>query len=148
MTSWTPYGLLNKLVPFMRVSRSVSRFALMVQFSMAVLAGMGFWLLIERLRRRSAAETEIGSIEEQTTKTQSTPSGTKNPPAASGADTLRALRALQRRRGGSVLAGAALIGLLLFEYWVAPYPLSPPDTPAYYATLAADPDRAPCSICP
>ncbi|HRW48749.1 MAG TPA: hypothetical protein P5333_14590, partial [Caldilinea sp.] len=37
-------------------------------------------------------------------------------------------------------AGAALIGLLLFEYWVAPYPLSPPDTPAYYATLAADPD--------
>ena len=52
MTSWTPYGLLNKLVPFMRISRSVSRFALMVQFSMAVLAGMGFWLLMERLRRR------------------------------------------------------------------------------------------------
>ncbi|MCW5844550.1 MAG: hypothetical protein KIT77_25075 [Caldilinea sp.] len=140
MTSWTPYGLLNKLVPFMRVSRSVSRFALMVQFSMAVLAGMGFWLLIERLRRRSAAETEIGSIEEQTTKTQSTPSGTKNPPAASSADTLRAPSRSQRRRSGSVLAGAALIGLLLFEYWVAPYPLSPPDTPAYYATLAADPD--------
>ena len=33
-----------------------------------------------------------------------------------------------------------MITLLLFEYWVAPYPLSPPDTPDYYATLAVDPD--------
>ncbi len=140
MTSWTPYGLLNRLVPFMRVSRSVSRFALMVQFSMAVLAGMGFWLLMDRLSRRSAAETENGSIEVQTTKTQSIPSVTKESPAASRPDTLRAPSRALRLRGGSLLAGAGLIGLLLFEYWVAPYPLSPPDTPAYYATLAADPD--------
>jgi hypothetical protein len=35
---------------------------------------------------------------------------------------------------------AAAIVLLLGEYWVAPYPLSPPDTPAYYEQLAADPD--------
>jgi hypothetical protein len=30
---------------------------------------------------------------------------------------------------------------LSIEYWVAPYPLSPPDTPAYYAQLATDPDQ-------
>ncbi len=29
---------------------------------------------------------------------------------------------------------------MIFEYWVAPYPRSPPDTPAYYNELAADPD--------
>ena len=31
------------------------------------------------------------------------------------------------------------IGLVLFEFWPAPYPVSPPDTPAWYATLAEDP---------
>ncbi|HRA65870.1 MAG TPA: hypothetical protein PL187_07590, partial [Caldilinea sp.] len=99
LTSWTPYGLLNKLVPFMRISRSVSRFAVMVQLCVAVLAGMGLWHLLSVLRRR---------------------------------------------RGNTRLLAAtvsvATIGVLLFEYWVAPYPLSPPDTPAWYAELAADPD--------
>jgi hypothetical protein len=33
-----------------------------------------------------------------------------------------------------------VVAFVLFEYWVAPYPLSPPDTPAYYTQLAADPD--------
>ncbi len=35
-----------------------------------------------------------------------------------------------------------MTAILLFEYWVAPYPISPPDTPAYYATLAEQPVRA------
>ena len=38
--------------------------------------------------------------------------------------------------GSWLVAGLAIVGLLA-EYWVAPYPLSPPDTPGYYATLAA-----------
>ncbi len=103
LASWTPYGLLNKLVPFMRISRSVSRFALMVQLCVAVLAGIGFWLGIEWLRGRLAN-----------------------------------IAAPRLHLASSV--GAGFILLLLFEYWVAPYPLSPPDTPAYYAALAADPD--------
>ncbi len=98
--SWTPYALLNRLVPFMRISRSVSRFALLVQLSMAVLAALGCWLA--GLLRGCAGQ--------------------------------RAGPAGPMRSWGLVVLG---IG---FEYWVAPYPLSPPDTPDYYATLAVDPD--------
>jgi hypothetical protein len=98
LNSWTPYGLLNKLVPFMRISRSVSRFAVMVQLCVAVLAGMGLWHLLAMLRRRGNARILTATV------------------------------------------SVAAIGVLLFEYWVAPYPLSPPDTPAWYAELAADPD--------
>ncbi|MFM7583806.1 MAG: hypothetical protein ACKO9F_13970, partial [Caldilinea sp.] len=93
VASGSPYGLLNQLIPFMRISRSVSRFAVMVQLSLAVLAGLGGALLLRRLRGGWAAGV-----------------------------------------------AALLLALLIFEYWVAPYPLSPPDTPAYYSELAADPD--------
>lgn len=88
-TEWTPYSLLNRFVPFMRISRSVSRFALPVQLSVAVPAAMG---LAVALRGRSTRRI--------------------------------------------MLMGAAVLGLILAEYWVAPYPLSPPDTPAYYTELA------------
>ncbi len=100
--SWTPYTLLNQLVPFMRISRSVSRFALMVQLCMAVLAGLGLHAFLNWLggRQRTTGRTY----------------------AAVG-----------------VAAGAAIV-VLLGEYWVAPYPLSPPDTPSYYEQLAQDPD--------
>ncbi|HNS04136.1 MAG TPA: hypothetical protein PKM78_17330 [Anaerolineae bacterium] len=37
------------------------------------------------------------------------------------------------------VAPVAAIGLALLEFWPAPYPVSPPDTPAWYATLAQDP---------
>ena len=45
----------------------------------------------------------------------------------------------RRVQWSSLVAGLAIVGMLA-EYWVAPYPLSPPDTPGYYATLADDPD--------
>ncbi|MEZ4718248.1 MAG: hypothetical protein R2851_19475 [Caldilineaceae bacterium] len=89
--SWTLFGVLNATVPFMRISRSVSRYALMVQLALAVLAGMGAYGLFVWLRRSPVW------------------------------------------RG--VAAGAALV-LVLGEYWVAPYPISPPDTPPFYAQLA------------
>lgn len=92
VSGWSPYALLNRLVPFMRISRSVSRFALPVQLGVAVLAGMGLaaWLNQARPQRRAAL-------------------------------------------------GALCLALALAESWVAPYPLSPPDTPAYYSELAATP---------
>jgi len=44
----------------------------------------------------------------------------------------------QRGKGGR-LAAAVAFGLILFEFLPAPYPMSPPDTPDFYTTLAADP---------
>lgn len=46
------------------------------------------------------------------------------------------LAALQARRPSLRLLGPLLAGLVLFEFWPAPYPISPPDTPAWYQTLA------------
>jgi hypothetical protein len=43
-----------------------------------------------------------------------------------------------KRAGSAALGGLCLLAVLA-ESWVAPYPLSPPDTPAYYAQLAAEP---------
>ena len=100
--SWTPYTLLNQLVPFMRISRSVSRFALMVQLCIAVLAGIGLHGLLASLGGRQ-----------------------------------RISRRAYATMGAT--AGVAVV-VILGEYWVAPFPLSPPDTPAYYEQLAQDPD--------
>ncbi|MGQ9491426.1 MAG: hypothetical protein ACUVS6_12125 [Anaerolineae bacterium] len=85
-----PYGLLAQWVPFMDITRSVSRFDTMVMLALGVLA-------------------------------------------AAGADRLARLG-----RAGSVATALAAV-LILFEFLPAPYPMSPPDTPAWYNTLATDP---------
>jgi hypothetical protein len=91
---WTLYAILNRIVPFMRISRSVSRYALMVELCLAVTAGLGLAALIHR------------------------------------------------RRSYVVVMLALLIGMLILaEFWVAPFPLGPPDTPAFYAQLRAMPDN-------
>jgi len=85
-----PYAWLVRIVPFMNISRSVSRFDAMVMLALAILAALGLnWLV-------------------------------------------------RRGRAGRVAAIAAL-GLIVFEFLPVPYPMSPPDTPAWYKTLAADP---------
>ncbi len=87
--SWTPFALLNATIPFMRISRSVSRYALMVQLSVGVLAGLGIaWLL----QRQGTVTT--------------------------------------------LLLSSGLLAAVLFESWVAPFPMSPPDTPAFYQEIA------------
>src|SRR5690606_1564205 len=53
--AWTPYDLLNRTVPFMRISRSVSRFAVMVQLGVAVAAAIGLTALTRRLSGSIAA---------------------------------------------------------------------------------------------
>ena len=85
----TPLGVLNYFLPIARLTRSVSRYALMVQLSMAVLAGIGLAALLRRLT------------------------------------TVRAV----------AVAFAVVLAIILAEYWVAPYPLSEPDTPGYYSEL-------------
>ncbi len=44
---------------------------------------------------------------------------------------------IRSRSGGPALGGLAL-ALVLFEFLPAPYPMSPPDTPSWYQTLAED----------
>lgn len=85
-----PYGLLAQVVPFMEITRSVSRFDTMVMLALGMLAAAG----AAGLSRRGA----LG-------------------------------------RGAAVTA----IALILFEFLPTPYPLSAPDTPTWYRTLAADP---------
>ncbi|NOX60655.1 MAG: hypothetical protein GXP42_01700, partial [Chloroflexi bacterium] len=51
------------------------------------------------------------------------------------------LHQLATRPRGNSLA-LLLIAVTLFEFSPIPYPISPPDTPAWYQTLAADPRRA------
>ncbi len=51
------------------------------------------------------------------------------------------LNLLMGKRAGGVAIGALALGLVLLEFLPAPYPMSPPDTPAWYRTLADD-DRS------
>jgi hypothetical protein len=89
------YAVVNELVPFMRISRSVSRFSIVVQLCVAVMAGIGLAWLLRHLRARLS-------------------------------------------QMGAVAVGAVAVVVVLGESWVAPFPMSPPDTPAYYATLAQE----------
>ncbi len=101
--TWTLYGLLVETIPFMRISRSVSRFAVMVQLALSVTAGIGLGALLVRATANRTAP---------------------RPPTAF--------------RRPLLLASLAAL-LVLAESWVAPFPVSPPDTPEFYSVLAADP---------
>jgi len=87
-----PYALLHRFVPFLNITRSVSRFDVMVMLSLALLAGFGLARLTDRWKRGLGRKV--------------------------------------------ALLSAALI---VFEFLPAPYPMSPPDTPDWYHTLAAEP---------
>ncbi len=96
-----PYRLLYEFVPFVKLSRSVSRMDVMVMLFLGVGAAFGLVVLVDWLIGK-LGKWEIGRLV-------------------------------------VTAAPVAAIGLVLFEFWPAPYPVSPPDTPAWYATLAEDP---------
>ena len=100
---FTPFGILAYFSDFVRLSRSVSRYAVMVQLCVSVLAGMGLAALLTRLQAARAPQTQ----------------------------------------GGRTVSAVALLclGLILAEYWVAPYPMSAPDTPTWYGTLTETPEQ-------
>ncbi len=90
-----PYALLYDYVPFIKLSRSVSRMTVMVMLCLGVTSAFGLvypttWLA-------------------------------------------------QRRRRLALVAPLAAAGLILFEFLAIPYPMSPPDTPAWYFALANEP---------
>ena len=103
---WTPFALLNEQIPFMRISRSVSRYALMVQFSVAVLAGLGAAHLLRAIHHARDSHT----IQNQSAKLG--------------------------RTGVAAIVATTLLAGVLFESWVVPFPMSPPDTPAFYDELS------------
>jgi hypothetical protein len=114
---WTPYALLNRFMPVMRIARSVSRYALMVQLSLAVAAGIGLAALIGVLpprRKEKTKEHEEAFI------------------------SLRVLVSSWLHL--PLLIGVVATAVVLAEYWVAPYPISPPDTPPFYAQLRTMPE--------
>ena len=49
-----PYALLDRLIPFLRISRSVSRFDVVVMLCLAVLASIGVFWLLKRLSHLGA----------------------------------------------------------------------------------------------
>ncbi len=105
LAAWTPFAVLNELIPFMRISRSVSRYALMVQLAVAVLAGMGLQTALTQRRKGAKGDRDTSSE-----------SVTGNP------------------RLSAFICGSLLL-FVLAEFWVAPYPMSPPDTPSFYTEL-------------
>lgn len=84
-----PYGWLADKIPFMEITRSVSRFDAMIMLAMGLLAAAGVQWLAQR--------PVIGR-----------------------------------------LAPAVAVGLILFEFLPAPYPMSRPDVPQWYHALADD----------
>ena len=88
-----PYGWLNRVVPFMDISRSVSRLDVMVMLSLSVLAGIGMSVVLRDANATRRKSTAIGGI---------------------------------------------LVAAICIEFLAIPYPMSAPDTPSFYFTLAND----------
>jgi hypothetical protein len=92
-----PYALLHRAIPLLRISRSVSRFDVMVMLSLGVMAAIGLnWLLN------------------------------------------RAVGAGYNGIASRLIAVGALAGVGL-EFWVAPYPMSLPETRSFHYQLAKEP---------
>lgn len=93
-----PYTLLYRFVPFIKLSRSVSRMDVMVMLALGISAAFGLIrlhsMLATRRRPRLASITPVLSI-----------------------------------------------ALILIEFLPLPYPISHPDTPAWYYWLAAEPGQ-------
>ena len=88
-----PYGWLNRVVPFMDISRSVSRLDVMVMLSLGVLASIGVSAVLRDANASRRKSTAIGGI---------------------------------------------LAVVICIEFLAVPYPMSAPDTPPFYFTLAGD----------
>jgi len=113
-----PYALLHRLVPFLDISRSVSRFDVMVMLSLAVLAAFG----LARVMGYGFRVRGFG-LGAQDAPPSAPSSHTPTPPYP---------------RFGRAIA-LLCAALIIFEFFPSPYPMSPPDTPDWYHTLAAEP---------
>jgi hypothetical protein len=91
-----PYALLHQAIPLLKISRSVSRFDVVVMLSLGVLAAIGlYWLL---------CHIQIAGY----------------------------------NRYVRWLAAAGALIVVGLEFWVAPYPMSPPETQPFHNQLAQE----------
>jgi hypothetical protein len=90
-----PYAFLYDTVPFIKLSRSVSRMSVMVMLCLGVGAAFGLVQVASWLGKR--------------------------------------------RRWVALAAPVAAVALILLEFLPVPYPMSSPDTPQWYTTLAHEP---------
>jgi hypothetical protein len=100
-----PYTLLYEAVPFIKLSRSVSRLDVIVMLSLGVAASFGSLGLAGRLLGRS-------------NRPQTSPTSV---------------------HWGILSVPLVALLVVLFEFLPVPYPMSSPDTPSWYQTLARDP---------
>jgi hypothetical protein len=91
-----PYALLHKIIPLLRISRSVSRFDVVVMLSLGILAAIGLNWLLSRVGER------------------------------------------YYNKVGSWLMAAGALGVVAVEFWVAPYPISVPETQPFHYRLAQE----------
>jgi hypothetical protein len=91
-----PYALLQKVMPLLRISRSVSRFDVVVMLSLGILAAIGLNWLLSRAREK------------------------------------------YYNKVGSWLMAAGALGVVAVEFWVAPYPISVPETQPFHYRLAQE----------
>jgi hypothetical protein len=92
-----PYALLHNAIPLLKISRSVSRFDVVVMLSLAVLAAFGLNWLLSRIQETGYNRLVQGS------------------------------------------AATGILILVSLEFWVAPYPMSPPETQPFHYQLAQEP---------
>jgi hypothetical protein len=92
-----PYALLHQAIPLLKISRSLSRFDVIVMLSLGVLAAIGLYWLLCRIQ----------------------------------------IAGYNRYVRWLVAAGALIVVGL--EFWVAPYPMSPPETQPFHNQLAQEP---------
>ena len=91
-----PYTLLPLALPFLKISRSVSRFDVVVMLSLGVLAAIGLNWLLNRIHQAGYNES------------------------------------VQR------LVALGALGLVGLEFWVAPYPMSVPETQPFHYQMAQE----------
>ena len=107
-----PYLLLYHTIPFIGLTRSLSRYDLMVMLGLGVLAAVGLLRLQLILLHKRISPSEVAAAPRSSRFTFFAP---------------------------YLIAGAAIV-LICFEFLPAPYPISRIDTPAFYYQLATETD--------
>jgi hypothetical protein len=145
-----PYALLRLAIPFLKISRSVSRFDVVVMLCLAVLAALGLSWLLDRAAQvpGNAPAKQVTLLDKGLYSPPRMQRSRRKPNDNSANSALSEVKNLffqqgqqgpGRQRAVWLAAGAlALVGL---EFWVAPYPLSYPETRPFHYQLAQEADQ-------
>ena len=131
-----PYALLRQAIPFLKISRSVSRFDVVVTLCLAVLAALGLRWLLDRVGQVTGDASNKMRSRNPFFSLFNQPTGKESLPDDRIVGPLDKKRVSGERRATWLAAGAlALVGL---EFWVAPYPVTYPETRPFHYQLAQE----------